>query len=144
MTVELAEAYGFCWGVERAVQMAYEARKTFPDSKIHVTNEIIHNPTVNNRLLEMDMSIMETTTDAKSFAGLGEGDVAVLPAFGASVQEMQALNDKKVQIVDTTCPWVSKVWNAVGSQKDADHTSIVHGKWAHEVCFVGGGPLRVP
>eukprot|EP00670_Eutreptiella_braarudii_P002259 CAMPEP_0174289644 /NCGR_PEP_ID=MMETSP0809-20121228/25775_1 /TAXON_ID=73025 ORGANISM="Eutreptiella gymnastica-like, Strain CCMP1594" /NCGR_SAMPLE_ID=MMETSP0809 /ASSEMBLY_ACC=CAM_ASM_000658 /LENGTH=583 /DNA_ID=CAMNT_0015387713 /DNA_START=31 /DNA_END=1782 /DNA_ORIENTATION=+ len=132
VTVELAEAYGFCWGVERAVQMAYEARKTFPDSKIHVTNEIIHNPTVNNRLLEMDMSIMETTTDAKSFAGLGEGDVAVLPAFGASVQEMQALNDKKVQIVDTTCPWVSKVWNAVGSQKDADHTSIVHGKWAHE------------
>eukprot|EP00667_Euglena_gracilis_P008422 EG_transcript_8528 len=129
VTVRLADAYGFCWGVERAVQMAYETRKVFPDRKIFITNEIIHNPTVNQRLEDLGLTIMEGNEE---FSKLQEGDVAVLPAFGASVQVMKSLADKNVQLVDTTCPWVSKVWNAVGNQKDAAHTSIVHGKWAHE------------
>jgi 4-hydroxy-3-methylbut-2-enyl diphosphate reductase len=129
VTVRLAQAYGFCWGVERAVQMAYETRRSFPDRDIFITNEIIHNPTVNQRLEDMGLEIMEGNEE---FAKLKAGDVAVLPAFGASVHVMKDLLDRNVQIVDTTCPWVSKVWNAVGSQKEARHTSIVHGKWAHE------------
>lgn len=138
VTVRLAEAYGYCWGVERAVQMAYEARKAYPGKRLHITNEIIHNPKVNQRLAEMDIEFIEAApTDTngvgdKDFGNVREGDVVILPAFGASVQEMKLLNDKKVQIVDTTCPWVSKVWNAVDNQARKGHTSIIHGKWAHE------------
>ena len=133
VTVKLAEAYGFCWGVERAVQMAYEARKAYPDRRLHITNEIIHNPGVNQRLKEMNVDFIETSSDGvKDFSGVETGDVVILPAFGASVQEMRLLNDREVQIVDTTCPWVSKVWNAVDNQARKGHTSVIHGKWAHE------------
>jgi 4-hydroxy-3-methylbut-2-enyl diphosphate reductase len=133
VTVRLAEAYGFCWGVERAVQMAYEARKAYPGQRLHITNEIIHNPGVNQRLKEMDVQFIDAdASGAKDFSGVRQGDVVILPAFGASVQEMRLLNDRAVQIVDTTCPWVSKVWNAVDNQARKGHTSIIHGKWAHE------------
>lgn len=133
VTVKLAEAYGFCWGVERAVQMAYEARKAYPSKRLHITNEIIHNPGVNQRLKEMDVQFIEEKAGGeKDFTGVKEGDVVILPAFGASVQEMRLLNDRSVQIVDTTCPWVSKVWNAVDNQARKGHTSVIHGKWEHE------------
>lgn len=133
VTVKLAEAYGFCWGVERAVQMAYEARRAYPGRRLHITNEIIHNPDVNKRLKEMDVQFVELKPDGeKDFSGVQQGDVVILPAFGASVQEMRMLNDREVQIVDTTCPWVSKVWNAVGTQARKGHTSVIHGKWQHE------------
>ncbi|EFN56438.1 hypothetical protein CHLNCDRAFT_59658 [Chlorella variabilis] len=133
VNVKLAEAYGFCWGVERAVQMAYEARRAYPGQRLHITNEIIHNPSVNQRLKEMDVQFIDEGADGgKDFSGVKEGEVVILPAFGASVQEMRLLNDRNVQIVDTTCPWVSKVWNAVDNQARKGHTSIIHGKWAHE------------
>ncbi|KAJ0077472.1 hypothetical protein Patl1_36321 [Pistacia atlantica] len=132
VTVKLAEAYGFCWGVERAVQIAYEARKQFPTEKIWLTNEIIHNPTVNKRLEEMEVENIPIDEGKKQFDVVNKGDVVVLPAFGAAVEEMLVLNDKKVQIVDTTCPWVSKVWNSVEKHKKGDYTSIIHGKYAHE------------
>ena len=146
--VKLAQAYGYCWGVERAVQMAYEARKQYPGASLHVTNEIIHNPAVNQvscldstcavchsslfcvccctvrevhmhgpnservcmqRLKEMDINIIEDTGSGKDFSGIKSEDVVILPAFGASVQEMKMLSEKGVQLVDTTCPWVAKV-----------------------------------
>ncbi|CAL8468556.1 g8096 [Coccomyxa elongata] len=130
--VKLAKAYGYCWGVERAVQMAYEARKQYPDRKVHVTNEIIHNPAVNQRLKEMDIKIIEDVGKGKDFSGIKGEDVVILPAFGASWQEMKMLSDKGVQIVDTTCPWVAKVWSAVDNQARKKHTSIIHGKYSHE------------
>ena len=133
LTVRLAQAYGYCWGVERAVQMAYEARRAWPGARVHVTNEIIHNPAVNARLREMDISIIEDVADqGKDFSGVAPDDVVILPAFGASVQEMKLLNERGVQIVDTTCPWVAKVWNAVDNQARKAHTSIIHGKYSHE------------
>ncbi|KAL8553240.1 hypothetical protein ACS0TY_001773 [Phlomoides rotata] len=132
VTVKLAEAYGFCWGVERAVQIAYEARKQFPTERIWITNEIIHNPTVNQRLKEMGVKNIPLEDGQKQFDVVDKGDVVVLPAFGAAVEEMVALNDKKVQIVDTTCPWVSKVWNIVDKHKKGEYTSIIHGKYLHE------------
>jgi len=132
VTVKLADAYGFCWGVERAVQMAYEARKEYPGQNLWITNEIIHNPTVNEQLLKMGVKFIEETPLGKDFSGVQEGEVVILPAFGASVHEMKLLAEKGVSIVDTTCPWVSKVWNAVDSHKRKEFTSIIHGKWEHE------------
>ena len=135
LTFKLAESYGFCWGVERAVQMAYEARRAYPGKQLHITNEIIHNPSVNKRLLEMGVKFIEdrgAENGGKDFSEVGEGDVAILPAFGASVQEMKILNDKRVQIVDTTCPYVSKVWNSVETHTRRKHTSIIHGKVSKE------------
>lgn len=132
VTIRLAESYGFCWGVERAVAMAYETRQHFPTEQIWITNEIIHNPSVNQRLREMQVQFIEVTNGNKDFSVVNSGDVVILPAFGASVQEMQLLNDLGCKIVDTTCPWVSKVWNTVEKHKKGDYTSIIHGKYNHE------------
>ncbi len=132
VTIRLAEAFGFCWGVERAVAMAYETRQHFPTQRIWITNEIIHNPSVNQRLRDMQVEFIELKQDQKDFSVVSTGDVVILPAFGASVQEMRLLNDKGCTIVDTTCPWVSKVWNTVEKHKKVDYTSIIHGKYNHE------------
>ncbi|MEY2979624.1 MAG: 4-hydroxy-3-methylbut-2-enyl diphosphate reductase [Prochlorotrichaceae cyanobacterium] len=132
VTIRLAEAFGFCWGVERAVAMAYETRKHFPTERIWITNEIIHNPSVNQHLRDMAVEFIDVINGEKDFSGVQDGDVVILPAFGASVQEMQLLNDRGCQIVDTTCPWVSKVWNTVEKHKKVDYTSIIHGKYKHE------------
>ncbi len=132
VTIKLAESFGFCWGVERAVAMAYETRQHFPTERIWITNEIIHNPSVNQRLKEMNVGFIKVINDNKDFSVVNSGDVVILPAFGASVEEMQLLNDKGCTIVDTTCPWVSKVWNSVEKHKKQDHTSIIHGKYNHE------------
>ncbi|OLT62390.1 4-hydroxy-3-methylbut-2-enyl diphosphate reductase [Moorena bouillonii] len=132
VTIRLAEAFGFCWGVERAVAMAYETRTHFPNEQIWITNEIIHNPSVNQRLREMSVGFIAVEDGKKDFSVVGAGDVVILPAFGASVQEMQLLHDKDCKIVDTTCPWVSKVWNTVEKHKKKEYTSIIHGKYKHE------------
>ncbi|MDB9308140.1 4-hydroxy-3-methylbut-2-enyl diphosphate reductase [Aphanizomenon sp. CS-733/32] len=132
VTIQLAQAFGFCWGVERAVAMAYETRQHFPTEHIWITNEIIHNPSVNKRMQEMQVQFIPVIDKLKDFSVVNSGDVVILPAFGASVQEMQILHDKGCQIVDTTCPWVSKVWNTVEKHKKGDYTSIIHGKYKHE------------
>jgi 4-hydroxy-3-methylbut-2-enyl diphosphate reductase len=132
VTIRLAEAFGFCWGVERAVAMAYETRQHFPQEKIWITNEIIHNPSVNQRLREMEVGFIPAIAGEKDFSQINPGDVVILPAFGASVLEMQILDEKGCKIVDTTCPWVSKVWNSVEKHKKRQYTSIIHGKYAHE------------
>ncbi|MBD2446391.1 4-hydroxy-3-methylbut-2-enyl diphosphate reductase [Nostoc sp. FACHB-152] len=132
VTIRLAQAFGFCWGVERAVAMAYETRQHFPTEQIWITNEIIHNPSVNQRMQEMAVKFIPVETGKKDFSVVETNDVVILPAFGASVQEMQILHDKGCKIVDTTCPWVSKVWNTVEKHKKIDYTSIIHGKYKHE------------
>ena len=133
ITIKLAQAFGFCWGVDRAVSMAYETRRHFPDQRIWITNEIIHNPVVNDNLRAMDIQFVPLQSDGeKDFSGIGQGEVVILPAFGASVQEMQRLESKNCQIVDTTCPWVSRVWNRVAKYEQSDFTAIVHGKYNHE------------
>ncbi len=132
VTIRLAQSFGFCWGVERAVAIAYETRQHFPTQQIWITNEIIHNPSVNQRLREMNVHFIQVENGVKNFDLIDRGDVVILPAFGASVQEMQLLNDKGCTIVDTTCPWVSKVWNTIEKHKKRDYTSIIHGQYKHE------------
>jgi 4-hydroxy-3-methylbut-2-enyl diphosphate reductase len=132
LTVRLAEAFGFCWGVERAVAMAYETRRFYPKERIWITNEIIHNPSVNYHLREMNVRFIPVEEGVKDFSDVSSGDVVILPAFGATVQEMQLLNERGCHIVDTTCPWVSKVWTTVEKHKKQAITSIIHGKVKHE------------
>ncbi|MEG4021222.1 MULTISPECIES: 4-hydroxy-3-methylbut-2-enyl diphosphate reductase [unclassified Microcoleus] len=132
VTIRLAEAFGFCWGVERAVAIAYETRQHFPTERLWITNEIIHNPSVNQHLRDMEVGFISVEKGQKDFSVVDSGDVVILPAFGASVQEMQLLNDKGCKIVDTTCPWVSKVWNTVEKHKKRNYTSIIHGQYKHE------------
>jgi 4-hydroxy-3-methylbut-2-enyl diphosphate reductase len=129
--------FGFCWGVERSIALAYEAVEHFPGKTIHITNELIHNPEVNDKLHDMNVKFIEKVPtednpNAKNFETIGDGDVVILPAFGASFEEMEYLDRKNVQVVDTTCPWVSKVWNTVDKHQKEGHTSIIHGKYGHE------------
>ncbi|NEZ65052.1 4-hydroxy-3-methylbut-2-enyl diphosphate reductase [Leptolyngbyaceae cyanobacterium CCMR0082] len=132
VTIKLAKDFGFCWGVERSIAMAYEARQHFPNQRIWITNEIIHNPGVNERLQEMNVQFIQVIDGTKDFSGVEQGDVVILPAFGASVDEMKLLNELNCTIVDTTCPWVSKVWTSVEKHKKQAFTSIIHGKYQHE------------
>ena len=132
LTVKLAEAFGFCWGVERAVAMAYETRRHYPNERIWITNEIIHNPSVNDHLRKMNVRFISAEKGIKDFSDVENGDVVILPAFGATVQEMQLLHERGCHIIDTTCPWVSKVWHTVEKHKKYIFTSIIHGKYKHE------------
>lgn len=129
----LAKDHGFCWGVERSINLAYSAVETFPDRKLHITNELIHNPMVNDRLHSKNVNFIEKDeNNYKDFSQIGEGDVVMLPAFGATLDEMKALDEKNVKVVDTTCPWVAKVWNTVHTHQVRGLTSVIHGKYAHE------------
>lgn len=132
ITIKLAKSYGFCWGVERAVAMAYETRRKYPTERIWITNEIIHNPGVNQRMRDMNIFFVEENGMKKDLSGIQKGDVVILPAFGATLEEMQYLNDLGCRIVDTTCPWVAKVWRSLDRHQKANCTSIIHGKWKHE------------
>ena len=133
--VQNLQDFGFCWGVERSIALAYEAVKHFPDKTVHITNELIHNPEVNDNLHEMNVQFIEkdgADPTKKDFSTVNDGDVVILPAFGASYEEMDLFDKKNVDVVDTTCPWVSKVWNTVDKHQKAGSTSIIHGKYAHE------------
>ena len=132
LNIKLAQAFGFCWGVERAVAMAYETRRHYPTENIWITNEIIHNPSVNDHLRKMNVRFISAKNGIKDFSLVSNGDVVILPAFGATVQEMKLLHEKGCHIIDTTCPWVSKVWHTVEKHKKHIFTSIIHGKFKHE------------
>ena len=132
LNIKLAKAFGFCWGVERAVAMAYETRRHYPNENIWITNEIIHNPSVNDHLRKMNVKFISAKNGIKDFSLVSNGDVVILPAFGATVQEMKLLHEKGCHIIDTTCPWVSKVWHTVEKHKKHVFTSIIHGKFKHE------------
>jgi 4-hydroxy-3-methylbut-2-enyl diphosphate reductase len=135
ITFVLAKEFGFCWGVERSIELAWAAREAYPDKTMHITNELIHNPGVNDLLGGMDIQFMEkdaAATGGKRFDKVDEGDVVILPAFGASLEELELLDSKGVTTVDTTCPWVSKVWTTVDKHQLAEMTSLIHGKYQHE------------
>lgn len=99
VTMYLAKDFGFCWGVERSIALAYEAVEKYPDKKLHITNELIHNPEVNDALTERKINLIEKDTEkgTKDFSPVEDGDVVILPAFGASYEEMGML-DKKVRV----------------------------------------------
>ena len=130
LTIHLAREFGFCYGVDRAVDYAYQARRRFPGRNVFLTGEIIHNPHVNDRL--RDEGIRFLSDPGEDASTLGSDDVVILPAFGVTVGDMAKLSHQGCTLVDTTCGSVLNVWkNVIRYAKDG-FTSIIHGKFKHE------------
>ena len=136
VTVRMAREFGFCYGVERAVEYAYQARRKFPEKRIFLVGEIIHNPHVNDRLVQMGITILQPVEQATGarfdYANIGPADVVVLPAFGVTIRDFEALREVGCVMVDTTCGSVLNVWKRVESYASDGFTALIHGKAAHE------------
>jgi 4-hydroxy-3-methylbut-2-enyl diphosphate reductase len=130
LTVHLAREFGFCYGVDRAVDYAYQARRRFPDQNVYLTGEIIHNPHVNDRLRAAGIRFLSEMPG--SWDSLGPGDVVILPAFGVTVGDMARLADQGCTLVDTTCGSVLNVWKNVIRYAQDGYTAVIHGKIKHE------------
>ncbi|MDP9484618.1 MAG: 4-hydroxy-3-methylbut-2-enyl diphosphate reductase [Actinomycetota bacterium] len=135
LTVRLADEFGFCYGVDRAVDYAFQTKEKFPDRKIFITGDMIHNPSMNNRLREMGIEFLSEGFNGRPdelFDTLTPEDVVLLPAFGAPVGWVQKLRERGCIVVDTTCGSVLSVWKRVTRYAKKGFTSIIHGKYYHE------------
>ena len=133
LTLRLAEEFGFCYGVDRAIDYAYETRAKFPDRRIFLTSEIIHNPQVNANLKEMGVEFLTGPYAGKaSFQDVKKEDVVIIPAFGTTLKELADLEARGSILVDTTCGSVMSVWKRVESYAREGFTSVIHGKYDHE------------
>jgi len=130
LTFRLAAEFGFCYGVDRAVDYAYETRRVYPDRRIFLMGEIIHNPVVNQRLADMGIPIV--ADPISDVPDLGEQDVVIIPAFGVPEPALTKLKDAGPVLVDTTCGSVFVVWKNVSRYAKKGFTSVIHGKWWHE------------
>ncbi len=126
ITFHVASSFGFCYGVDRAVDLAYETRERFPDRRIFLTAQIIHNPRVNRNLREMGILFLEDYNEVY------REDVVILPAFGATAQQIETLTGKGCVLVDTTCGSVLNVWKRVEGYAQEGFTAVIHGKYYHE------------
>jgi 4-hydroxy-3-methylbut-2-enyl diphosphate reductase len=133
LTVKLAKEFGFCYGVERAIDLAYAARKAFPPPKrIYLLGEIIHNPEVNDQIRNMGIVTISHKPTEDEMARLMAEDVVIVPAFGTEVSTRTTLEEKGCILVDTTCGDVMSVWKRVRQYSKESVTSIIHGKARHE------------
>lgn len=133
LTIRLAREFGFCYGVDRAIEYAYEAKKRFPDRRLFLSGEIIHNPSVNQNLRDMGFTILEDGRVPQTrYASVEKDDVVVLPAFGVTVEEMKHLKTIGAVLVDTTCGSVLNVWKNVSKYARDGFTVVIHGKHYHE------------
>lgn len=132
VTLKLAKQFGFCYGVERAIDLAYAARKVFADKRVFILGEIIHNPEVNRQIADMGIVNIVGPDRTAHVDGLTSEDVVIVPAFGTDVDTLTRLKQCGVQIVDTTCGDVMSVWKRVKQNATEDMTSIIHGKASHE------------
>ncbi len=131
-TIRLAKDFGFCYGVERAIDLAYAARKVFADRKVYLLGEIIHNPEVNRQLTEMGIIRIPISQHDEIAAQVEPEDVVIVPAFGAETRIMNLISQRGCLIVDTTCGDVMSVWKRVRGYAKQGFTSIIHGKASHE------------
>src|SRR2546422_7217675 len=133
LTIKLAKEFGFCYGVERAIDLAYAARKVFPSPRpIYLLGEIIHNPEVNDQIRNLGIQTMPPKPTEEEMSRLGAEDVVIIPAFGTEVATRRKLEEKGCILVDTTCGDVMSVWKRVRQYSKESVTSIIHGKAKHE------------
>ena len=129
----LAKEFGFCYGVDRAVDYAYQTREKFPDRRIFLTGEIIHNPHVNRRMIEMGIRFLfGQYAEIDGYEQLTPEDVVILPAFGVTYNDLKRLSTLGCILVDTTCGSVLNVWKRVEQYARDGFTSVIHGKYSHE------------
>jgi 4-hydroxy-3-methylbut-2-enyl diphosphate reductase len=146
LTVHLAKEFGFCYGVDRAVDYAYQATHAFPDQHVYLTGEIIHNPHVNEQLRARGIRFL--TDPGEGLDRLTPDDVVILPAFGITIELLLQLEARGCRLVDTTCGSVLNVWKNVKRYADEGFTSVIHGKYWHEETRATasqarrGGPVR--
>src|SRR3989449_8488069 len=133
LTIKLAKEFGFCYGVERAIDLAYAARKSFPSGRpIYLLGEIIHNPEVNDQIRNMGIQTISNKPTDEEIGPLSSEDVVIIPAFGTEVATRRKLEEKGCRFVDTTCGDVMSVWKRVRQYSKEKVTSIIHGKSWHE------------
>ena len=133
LTFRLAREFGFCYGVDRAVEYAYETRTKFPGRRLFLVGEIIHNPHVNQKLRDMDITLLAHRPDGEfDFATITPDDVVIMPAFGVTIGDFERLRAIGCVLVDTTCGSVLNVWKRVESYARDGFTAIIHGKHYHE------------
>jgi 4-hydroxy-3-methylbut-2-enyl diphosphate reductase len=132
-TFRLAREFGFCYGVDRAVDYAYEARIKFPDRRLFLAGEIIHNPHVNQKLQGMGIAFLANASDGEfDFSQVTPSDVVIMPAFGVTIRDFERLKNIGCVMVDTTCGSVLNVWKRVESYARDGYSAIIHGKYYHE------------
>jgi len=133
LTFRLAREFGFCYGVDRAVDYAYETRMKFPDRPLYLVGEIIHNPHVNAKLEAMGVVFLHRVPGGEfNFSGLTADDVVIMPAFGVTIHDFERLRSIGCVLVDTTCGSVLNVWKRVESYARDGFTVLIHGKQWHE------------
>jgi 4-hydroxy-3-methylbut-2-enyl diphosphate reductase len=132
VTIRLAREFGFCYGVERAVEYAYQTRKKFPDRRIFLAGEIIHNPHVNAKIADLGIVILPADTQGFDYSLVRPEDVVILPAFGVTISDFEQLRALGCVMVDTTCGSVLNVWKRVESYARDGFTALIHGKHYHE------------
>jgi len=132
VTIRLAKEFGFCYGVERAVEYAYQTRAKFPERRIFLAGEIIHNPHVNAKLKEMGIIFLAPSATGFDYTQVAKEDVVILPAFGVTIHDFETLRALGCIMVDTTCGSVLNVWKRVEVYARDGFTSLIHGKYYHE------------
>src|SRR3989440_5325836 len=132
LTIKLAKEFGFCYGVERAIDLAYAARRAYPDRRIFLLGEIIHNPEVNDQIKRMGIVTIAGKPKDEEINQLRPEDIVIIPAFGTEVATRKKLEEKGCLFVDTTCGDVMSVWKRVRQYSKDSVTSIIHGKARHE------------
>ena len=136
VSFHLARHFGFCYGVENAIEIAYKAIKENPEKRIYLLSQMIHNPAVNDDLTKLGIAFLQDTDGNQliNFESLKPEDIVIIPAFGTTLEIEKKLNDLSINIqqYNTTCPFVEKVWNRSGKLGDLGHTVIIHGKASHE------------
>jgi 4-hydroxy-3-methylbut-2-enyl diphosphate reductase len=132
ITIRLAKQFGFCYGVERAIDLAYAARKVFAGQRLFILGEIIHNPDVNRQLAEMEIRNLLGPDKQADLDQLVPDDVVIVPAFGTDVATLDRIKAAGCRVVDTTCGDVMSVWKRVRQYATDEMTSIIHGKAQHE------------
>ncbi len=142
LTIKLAKEFGFCYGVERAIDLAYAARRAYPERRIFLLGEIIHNPEVNDQIRRMGIVTISGKPRDEEINPLGPDDIVIIPAFGTEVSTRRKLEARGCEFVDTTCGDVMSVWKRVRQYSKDSVTSIIHGKAWHEETMATSSQAR--